>query len=433
MGNELLSLGGIVLALGLLIYLALRGYSLLLMTPVLAALVAISGSIDIVEALRDNYMPAFANFVARFFLIFLFGSIFGQLMADSGAATSVGRGILRVTGERSRLAVIVAIVTMTALLTYGGVSLFVVIFAVIPIARPIFKRIDMAWPLFTGAFVLGMGTFTMTMLPGSPQIQNLIPIPYLDTDPMAGAIPGLVATLFVIPFGLWWLVREDKRYQARGLGYEATKGSLISQEDTRTEFPGFVMSVVPLAILLILLNVFKFSVELSLASAIVAAGALFYKYLEQPLKTFNQGAMNVASPILNTSAVVGFGGVVTAVAGFTLMKVALLDIPGHPLISFAVAVNVLVGITGSASGGLGIALDALATQYLPLVNAEALHRIATISSGGLDALPHSGAVVTMLMVMGLSHREGYRPIFFLAVVAPIIALAFAIAAAIILY
>lgn len=437
MESAILSLGGIVVALVLLIILALRSVSLLLITPVLGLLVALTGSIGFREALTDGYMGRFAGFAEQFFLIFLFASLFGKLMADSGAATSIARGVLRVSGERSRLAIITAMTTIAAILTYGGVSAFVVIFAMVPIARPIFQRLDIAWPVFAGAFTLGMATFTMTMLPGSPQIQNLIPIPYLNTTPMAGAIPGLVATAVIIPFGLWWLRREDKRFQRRGLGYEATKGVVISTEDVVAEStsaqPSFWVSILPLGVLLGLLNATSLGVELSLGVTVLVAGMIFWRYLQQPLQSFNQGAMSVAAPILNTCAVVGFGGIVTMVAGFELMQQVLHEIPGHPLVSFAVAVNLLVGITGSASGGLGIALDALAAQYAPLVHPEALHRIAAISASGLDTLPHNGAVVTMLMVMGLTHREGYRQIFFMGVVGPLLALCFAILVAIMIY
>lgn len=430
---EVLSVIGTIFALSLLIFLALKGYNLLIISLVVSVLVAITSGITIDEALTINYIEGFISFVGNYFLIFLFGALFGKVMEDSGAATSIARGILKITGKKSHLAVIVAIMIITAALTYGGVSLFVVIFAVMPIARPIFRELNIPWPIFIGSAFLGSGTFTMTMLPGTPQIQNIIPINYLNTTAAAAPIVGLVATIVIIPFGLWWLNREDKKYQSKKLGYEETKGNDTFRFESKEKYPSFILSIIPSAILLLFLNIIQFSIEISLAIAVIVAGILLFKYLEHPMKTFNIGAMNVASPILNTSAVVGFGSVVSATVGFEVLQNAILNIPGHPLISFAIATNIIVGITGSASGGLGIAMETLGGHYATLVDPEALHRIATISSGGLDSLPHNGAVVTGLTVAGLTHKEGYKPVFWICCIAPIIALIFALITAFIIY
>ncbi len=430
---DMVSVIGVIIALSILIFLALKGYNLLIISLVVSALIAFTSGIQINEALTNHYIEGFINFVRNYFLIFFFGALFGKIMEDSGAARSIARGILKVTGKNSRLSVIAAMSAITAALTYGGVSLFVVVFTVVPIARPIFKEMNIPWPIFIGAAFLGSGTFTMTMLPGTPQIQNLIPTSYLGTTATAAPIVGFVATIAVIPFGLWWLKREDKKYQERKIGYEETKGNDSFQgEDQEASLP-FLVSIIPSIVLLVLLNLVKIGIELSLALAVVVAGILFYKKLESPMKTFNVGAMNVAAPILNTSAVVGFGSVVSVTVGFEMMQQAIAGIPGHPLISFAIATNIIVGITGSASGGLGIAFDALGEHYASLVNPEALHRIAAISSGGLDSLPHNGAVVTGLTVAGLTHKEGYKPVFWICCVAPLVALVPALIAAFIIY
>lgn len=435
---EIFSIVGLLLAIVLLIYLAFKGVSLLVLSLALSVVVAVTSNINITEALTSNYMEGFMGFVGKYFLIFLFGAIFGKIMEDSGAAKSVAGGVLKITGKKRRLSVLTAIAFIAAALTYGGVSLFVVVFVIMPIARPIFKELDIPWPLFIGATFLGAGTFTMTMLPGTPQIQNIIPIPYLGTTATAAPIVGLVATAVIIPLGLWYLSRESKAYQAKNIGYEETKGieqSTPADSDVEVESnsPSFIISIIPSIILLVSLNIVKISIELSLALAIISGAILFKKYLTNLLNTFNVGSMNVASPILNTSAVVGFGSVVSGTLGFEVLAGAVMNIPGHPLISFAIATNIIVGITGSASGGLGIALEALGSHYATLVNPEALHRIASISSGGLDTLPHNGAVVTGLAVAGLTHKEGYKPAFWICVVFPIIALVFAIITAMIIY
>jgi H+/gluconate symporter-like permease len=129
--------------------------------------------------------------------------------------------------------------------------------------------------------------------------------------------------------------------------------------------------------------------------------------------------------IINTSAAVGFGAVVRAVPGFQSLTDLVMGIKGSPLISEAVAVNLLAGATGSASGGMGIALAALGEKYYQLaletgISPEAFHRVASLASGGLDTLPHNGAVLTLLAITGLTHKDSYIDIAVTSLVLPIL-------------
>jgi len=428
---------GIIVAIALLIYFAMKGFNILVITTLLAMVVALTSNINMIDILTGPYMESFIDFAGNFFLVFLFGAIFGKIFEDSGAATSIAQGILRVTGSKSRPIVLAAMVGIVGLLTYGGISVFVVVFAILPIARPLFKQLDIPWALFPGVLFFGAATFTMTFLPGAPTIQNVIPTRYLDTTVMAAPIVGLVATAILVPLGMWWLIREDRKYHAKGLGYEQTKGRVKEKEEKELKLkenvPHFIISLLPIIVLLVTLNGFKASIELSLLVGIITGMILFYKYLKNPVDTLNKGAINVSGPILFACAVVGFGGAVAATPGFEILQTAALNIPGHPLISFAVAINVLVGVTASSSGGLGIGMDVLAQEYAGLVDPEALHRIATISSSGFDALPHNGAILAALHVSGLTHKESYKPIFWLCVLLPLVAIVGAIVTAILIY
>lgn len=434
---EMLSLIGILVSLVLLVVLAMKGINIIILAPVLATLVILTSGMDFVQTITGPYMTGFSNFALRFFLVFMLGSVFGKLMQDSGAASSIAHGIVKITGKESQMRVLLTLTAITALLTYGGVSLFVAVFAIMPIARPLCKELDIPWPLFMGAFMFGMATFTMTMIPGTPQIQNVIPTTYLGTTLTAAPVVGLVAAAVVIVFNTWWLNHERKNYAKKGMGYEATKGKTETIGESKVykpeENPSLILSLIPSIIMLVSLNVFKLNIVLGLAIAIIACVVLFFKYYDNLLGTLNQGAVNVGGPILNTCAVVGFGSVVSATIGFVLFKDALIGIPGHPLISFVIGTNLLAGITGSASGGLGIAMETLAPYYKPLLNPEAMHRLASIASGGLDAMPHNGAVITTLTVLGLTHKEGYKPIFMCAVIGPLVATVVAIALAIVMY
>jgi H+/gluconate symporter-like permease len=125
--------------------------------------------------------------------------------------------------------------------------------------------------------------------------------------------------------------------------------------------------------------------------------------------------------IMNTASEVGFGNVIAGLPGFQSITRALLSMDVNPLFSEALSINILAGITGSASGGMSIALDIMGQKYLELavsigLDPEVLHRIASMSAGGMDTLPHNGAVITLLAICGLTHQEAYPDIFAITVI-----------------
>ena len=432
----MLSLVGIVIALGLLIFFAMKGFNILWMAPILSCFVILVSGMDLVTGLTTTYMAGFVGFASKYYLVFLFGAVYAKLMEDSGAAKSIAYGIMKLVGEHHKFAMLFATMIITAVLTYGGVSLFVVVFAVMPIMRPIYKKMDIPWPVFLGAMMTGSGTFTMTCLPGTPQIQNVIPATILGTPLTAAPVVGIVGAIVVIAFDMWWLNYDLKKLTAKGIGFEATKGSLVDVEVAAGEvenLPNLIVALIPMAGLLILLNLVKLNIVLSLIAACIMCLVFMFPYYKNILKTVNQGAFNVCAPIVNTCAIVGFGTVVGATVGYQYLVSLLVNMPGNPLISWTIGVNALAGITGSASGGLTIAMNTLAPLYIDKVNPELLHRIGSIASGGLDSLPHNGAVITTLMVVGLTHKQGYKYVGMTCTVGPIIASIFAIIVGIMIY
>ncbi len=434
---EFLSIIGLIVAIVMLIVLAMRGWSILLVAPMLSILIILTSRMDLVGTMTGAFMGGFGGFATRFFLIFLFGSLFGKLMGDSGAAATIAHGILRVIGERSKIKVLFTLAAITGILTYGGISVFIAVFAIMPIARPLCRETDVPWPLFAGALGFGMATFSMSMLPGTPQINNVIPTSYLGTTLTAAPAIGIVASVVTIAVALWWLNREIKVYDKKGLGYEETKGTLANQViedkyDPQTN-PPLLLSLVPSIVLLVSLNVFKLNIILGLLLGVIASVVFLYKYNNNLISSMNEGVLNSAMPLVNTCSVVGFGTVVGSTVGFKMLVESLLTIPGPPLISFVVGTNIIAAITGSASGGLGIAMETLVPRYIDLLNPEVMHRLGSIASSGLDAMPHNGAVVTTLVVLGLTHKAAYKPIFFTCVVAPIVALVVAVIMALIMY
>lgn len=420
------SLFTIILSLILLVILAMRGFTIIIIAPVVSLLVMILNNMPIIDTFQNDYMNGFTNYAKNYFLIFLFAAIFGKFMEESGAARTIAQYLLKFSGNKSKFRVLITIMFICALLTYGGVSLFVVIFAILPIAKPIFKELNIPWHLFIAAFLPGMGTFTMTMLPGTPAIQNIIPTAYLGTTVTAGAWIGIASAIFVIILNIWYIHFALKRSEKRGETYFNMKNleskGEVEDKYANKKLPNIVISLIPPILLLILLNLVKLEIVYTLMITVVISAILFWKYIPSKKETINIGATNAVLPIINTSADVGYGSVIAATSGFAVFQDIVTNIPGSPLISLFIATNLLAGITGSSSGGLAIAMETLTDLYLGLgVNPEAFHRIAAIASGGLDALPHNGAVITTLVVAGLTHKDAYKHIFATAVIAPILA------------
>jgi H+/gluconate symporter-like permease len=431
-----LSIIGIILSLALIMFLALRGWHIIVLAPLAVAVVAAFSSMDILPTLTGPYMKGFVNYAGKFYLIFLMGSLFGKFMEDSGAARAIAEGILKVIGRKSPLNVMLAIAFIGVALTYGGVSLFVVVFALVPIGRPLFKEMNLPWHLFVIPYAFGIGSITMTMLPGSPQILNIMPTKYMASTPMAAPVIGILAAVVVAAFNVFYFKYQLKKSRERGEVYEAPTGvGVVGTADVDlATLPNVWLSIVPMVVVVVLLNVLKLDAVWALAGGTAVCMVFFWNKYKNILDTLNKGAVNTVIPIVNTCADVGYGMAVAATAGFKVIAAWLLTLPMHPIISLSIATNMMAGITGSASGGLGIILETLAPKYLALgLSPELIHRVATMSAGCFDALPHNGVVITFLAVCGLTHVNAYKHVFFGHIVATVLALLIVIPLGILLY
>ncbi|MCY6957055.1 GntP family permease [Clostridium brassicae] len=439
---------GVIISLLLLMYLAYRGITVLVLAPILALFATIMSegtSAHIMATYTEIFMKNFAGYCKSYFPIFLLGAIFGKLMDDSGAAKSIAHAIATKLGKDKA---ILAVVLSCGVLTYGGVSLFVVAFAVFPIATQLFREADIPKRLIPGAIALGSFTFTMTALPGTPQIQNAIPMPFFGTDAYAAPILGIVAGILMCAGGVTWLMYRAKKAAVAGEGYGDHPDENTNDIDT-SKLPSFVLAIIPIIIVLVLNYVLGktyypstdtsylkdygtalgkvkgiWSLIISLVVAIVFTIVTNRNRLKDAKKSVNQGAIGSLLAITNTSSEVGYGNVIQSLAAFAIIQNAILGISSNPLISEAISVNVLAGVTGSASGGMSIALGALGKQYLAMaqangINPEVLHRIATLACGGFDSLPHNGAVITLLGICGATHKESYKDIGMCSVIIPI--------------
>jgi len=425
------SVVGIIASLLFIVVLALRGWHIILIAPMAVIVTALFSGMEILPLLTGPYMKGFVSYASKFYLVFLAASIFGKVMEDSGAARSVALGILRVIGRDSQYKVLLAVAAITLALTYGGVSLFVVIFAVIPIARPLFRELDVPWHLFVAAFMFGMGSITMTMIPGTPSIINIMPTKYMASSTVSAPLLGLLAAAVLVTFNLWYLRFALARAIARGEGFS---GGTETVTPVERDVPPVWLCLLPPATLIVLLNIVKLDVLIAMTSATAVCLALFRTRYVNMLDTLNRGAVNTVVPIVNTCADVGYGMSIAATTGFQSVSAWLLALPGHPIISLSIATNIMAGISGSASGGLGIIMETIVPKYLALgLSPDLVHRISVMSAGAFDALPHNGVVITTFAVTGLTHATAYRHIWWGHVVATTIALVVVIPVGILMY
>jgi H+/gluconate symporter-like permease len=436
MDASTLSIIGIVLSLAFIMFFALRGWHIIILAPLAVIIAAALSGLDILPSLTGPYMKGFVNYAGKFYLIFLMGSLFGKVMEDSGAARAIAEGILKLVGRGNPLNAVMAIAVIGVALTYGGVSLFVVIFALIPIGRPIFKELNLPWHLFVIPYAFSIGSITMTMLPGSPQILNIMPTKYMASTPMAAPLLGILAAIVVTVFNVFYFKYQMKKARERNEVYVAPSGVgvVAGEVATMDKLPNVWLSIVPMAVVIVLLNAFKLDATVALAGGTGACIVFFWRYFKNILDTLNKGAVNTVIPIVNTCADVGYGMAIAATAGFKVISTWLLTLPMHPIVSLSIATNMMAGITGSASGGLGIILETLAPKFLALgLSPELIHRVATMSAGCFDALPHNGVVITFFAVTGLTHVNGYKHIFWGHIVATVVALAVVIPLGILIY
>ncbi|ACK51492.1 Citrate transporter [Methylocella silvestris BL2] len=467
---------GIFLGLALLIFFAFRGWSVLLLAPIAALVAAVFSGEPLLASWTQTFMGSAADFVAQFFPLFLLGALFGKLMDDSGSVTAIAQYMTTKLGpERAIFSVVLA----GAIVTYGGVSLFVAFFVLAPMALALFRTAGIPRRLMPAAIALGTSTFTMSAMPGTPAIQNAIPMPFFGTTPFAAPGLGIMASAIMLGFGLWWLKRAEARARRAGEGFgpqDAAAGNDAANDEiireratTAREFdpaeiqkgehaasaPPIVLAALPLVVVVVVNLLMSFvilprldvsflsqdrwgptslsavggvwSVIVALTAAILTVLALNFRAAPNLRATMDAGVNASVLPIFSVASLVGFGAVVAATPAFAAVREWVLSIEGGPLVSLAVATNILAALTGSASGGLTIALDALGPTYMKLaadigLNPELLHRVAVIGSGTLDSLPHNGAVVTMLAVCGTTHKESYLDIVMVAVVSAILAL-----------
>lgn len=421
---EWFGVAGIISAIAVIIYLAMKGYSIVFIGPLAAIIVILTNNMDLYAGVISgpkSYMMSLTQYIVNYFAIFLLGSVMARYLEVSGASTTIAKTVMKITGTEKPFSLLVAVLLICAVMTYGGISLFVVLFAVIPLARPIFIKMDMAWNLIVIPVLLGTATFTMSMLPGTPSIQNVIPTTTLGTTLTAAPISGLVATAATVAFGLWYMNYELKKSIKKGENY----GTYVSKSKNASTFstpedaklPPIGISILPLVVLILIIlagSILKIPnvILIGMIVANIVSAICFHSYVKGHRNVINTGAQGAVIPVFLTAAAVGFGGVITTAPGFKSITQAIFNLPGGPLVSLSTATILMSVITGSASGSTAIIMSAFAKDFVAMgLHPDAIHRLTVVASGIMGIMPHSGFLLSLLALTDLNHRTGFKYAF----------------------
>lgn len=464
----ILGIIGILLSLALLITLAYRGVPVLIAAPIASIVALVFSQAPLLPAYTEIFMPAMAGFIGNFFPVFLTGAIFGMLMTVTGYAKSIATSVTSLIGGKAAIA---ATVVTSALMTYGGISLFVVAFVMYPLAPELFRVADIPRRLIPATIALGIFTFTMTALPGTPQVQNIIPGQFFGTGSFAGAAIGIIGSIFVIVFGMAWLEFRTRQLRKKGEHFSSvhnggeeelqngngTKQATVTLAEPTNRvipfLPLLTVFVVNFACTLYIFPAMDWSylseeqyggitlanraalwaVLVGITAAILLILLINVRHFRELIRAVGEGAKNSMFPVFSTASEVGYGAVVASVAAFAVVRDSIFNMGANAIITSVVTVSITAGLTGSSSGGMTIALNALGDELREMaiaddISLEVMHRLTAMASGGLDTLPHSGAVVTLLIVCGLTHKQSYKDLAVITIVGPVTAVSLLVGA-----
>lgn len=427
---EWIGVAGIVVALVFFIVAAMKGYTVMLTAPITAIIIILTNQMDFNQFFfadpQDSYLAGAGSFVMSTIPIFILSAVFGKYIDASGAARSIASALMSKVGTNSPYGVLLGIAAITALFSYGGIAIFVVMFAIMPLAKPIFKECNIAWHLFLASFALGAASFTMGMIPGSPDTSNVITANGCGVTTTAAPVLGIIGSIVTIVLGCVYIKIALKRSQAKGEGYDCILPDMSYSTDN---LPSLARSLTPIVVLIATIligSAFKVPniVYIAMTIAIVLSAVLFNRYINHDHKgVLGSGAQDSLAPVLFTAAAAGIGSVVAASSGFGVIQEAVYNMPGGPYVSAAVLSCTLGGIIGGGTAACGIMVQNFIGDYLALgVSAAVLYKVVNVAALVGGALPNAGSLFGMLNAMGLNHKNAYRHFFWQSVVIDGIAL-----------
>ena len=365
---------------------------------------------NIYDGLLTTYMGGFVGFVQKWFLMFLIGAVFGKIMDITGAADSLARAVLRVVGEK-RISLGICIVS--ALFIAAGISVYITLFIVLPLAIKMCRRANLSRCFIIAGYSLGINIGLS--LPFVAVANNVLCTDYFGTEVSSGGLLAIFCTAVYAVVGMLWITYYERRMKKQGIGYVPAENETAAEDSdlNNADLPHWIVAVVPMLIPILALNILKLQVEFSLILGVAAAIILQIKYLPhkwEPIKNYFVESINTTTAtVINTSAIVGFGTVITATPGYEVAVEKILSINGHPLFTALISVTLIAGVAGASSAGIVLAASVL-TQILPLTDAAVFHRTVIYGSLGLDSLPHAGFLQTECNLAGVKFSAVDLPI-----------------------
>ncbi len=420
MDLDILILIGALVAFAVL---AFKQISVMVLAPAITLVVFALMRMPVLDNLLSAFMPSTANYIANYFLLFFVGALFGAVYQATGAAESIAVAISKISGGKFAAPVIMCI---TGLLTYGGVSGFVVFFVVYPIALSMFKKGNISRMLLPAAISSGCWAWSMTT-PGSPSIPNKVAMTSLGTSSVAAFLPSMITMVIEFAIMFAYLEYRSRALRKKGHGFEDNTLKIPLSADELKEgeakdLPSAIVALIPIVVIIVLFNVVKIPVETAVLAGVLAAAVLMFKKVPSVrgwINVFNKGAADCGPAILNTSIVVGFGGAMQSTEAFSNLIAALQSLSIPPMIFVFITVSICAAACGSASGGMGVAFGALTNVFKGLgINLEYVHRVGTIAAGAFGTMPHQGALITLLGICKLTHKEAYFDVFMTQLVIP---------------
>ncbi len=412
---------GVIAALCMMTYLIFKKVSPLLAGPAAVVIVCLSSRLSVFDALTDTYLRGVADFFVSYFPVFLLGNVFGSIYEMSGSAVRIGQIICRIFGAKKERNCMIACLVCAALLSYGGINSFVIIFAVYPISFQLFREADIPVKLLPGIICGGMWTFAMTG-PFTPQIPNILSMENLGTTSYAGLFPGLCASVCMAVMIVAYMTREAKKCKREGQGFEGGRteagfpaaGGVCREEENGEGYPSAFAGFFPLILVVLGFNLTDFGILVWLCIGILAAILLQFRCLDKKsmMQRINQAAAQALTINMNTAAVVGFG----SVTGLTLFYRALIrglsQAQVNPYIMAVIGSNLCVCILGSSSGGMALMYTSLRDVFLHYgvngYNMGYIHRLAAMGGGCLDSMPWNGSIISIFAICGTTHKESYK-------------------------
>lgn len=385
----------------------------------LAAIVAtvvmcILTGLNTLDIMKGEFMSAAAGFVQSYFLLFALCGIYAAVMDSSGAAYSLGKWLANLLGAKGA---IWGVSLAAFVLCYGGISAFVIVFAMYPIALVLFKEANISRRMIPAA--IGAGAFTTpNVLWGSPGVCNVIPTTYLGTDVRAAPLVSVIVGVFLFVVSNLYLIWKNNRNQKKGEGFVPTeKIQRLLEENEQRGTVNHWLALIPLVVIIVVLNIIKLDVLIAMVCGIVVAYVLFWKRINDKVQPLIVGTQSGISSTMGTAPVVGLGNVAKLTTVFDKLLNIASNMKGNPLISWALGATIITGVCASGSGGAALACELLADKYLAMgLNPEIMHRVLSCAVIVLDSLPWNGVMCTTMAACDLTHKESYGDLFMVTVV-----------------